>query len=385
MLSILGKIGRKRKLPENLHSIKRDLMNYNRISNLEEHHLSIENQKLLQFIRIKTEQLNINNITRTKAYLDFYTLHPEIRWAFLGHMVSRNGGWNMTDLNGDYLSMLMHEQTKQDFFSFLERGNWLVFQDAYPQFLLYEESKLQNQNLFYLLPYLKVSRFMEVIWRHFWRERDENMLAIALVINEQSYLENRIVQNPMYQKKVLQTFEFFLQDFLSFNHILFPYMDRGETGGRAALTGLTLHHFGSLHERIMLGKRLYHLLFHHSDLLESVYRWAISHHHTGSRKDYWPEIFNDVNERVPGAQNSKRLKSCQLRKGVPRLFSPRLEYSWKNVNHGEAEPDDWYENWYMIEYLLEVKLSIKGMIEGEYCETLEKLELAAITKTQIFP
>ena len=155
MFTILRKIGGKRRLPENLLSIKTDLMNDDRVSIQEEQNLSKEDQQLLQSIRLKTKQLNVNNMTRTKAYLDFYTFHPEIHWAFLGHMVSRNGGWNMTDLNGEFLSRLMHEQSKQDFFSFLERGNWLIFQDAYPQFLLYEESKSQSRNLFYLLPYLE--------------------------------------------------------------------------------------------------------------------------------------------------------------------------------------------------------------------------------------
>ena len=290
----------------------------------------------------------------------------------------------MTDLNGEFLSRLMHEQTKQDFFSFLERGNWLIFQDAYPQFLLYEESLFQNRNLFYLLPYLKVSRFMEVIWNHFWRERDCYMLAIALIINEQSYLENRIVQNPLYRKKVFQTLEFVLQDLLSFNQILFPFNEIGNQGEKASLIGLTLHHFGSLHERIMLGKRLYRLLFQDRELLEKVYRWATAHPHTGSRKDYWPDVFNDVHEGVPGSPMTKRLKSCQLRKGALRLYSPRLEYAWKTVNHAAAESGDWFEHWCMIEYLLEEKVPINGKIVGEYCETLEKLELAAIAKTAIF-
>ena len=131
----------------------------------------------------------------------------------------------MTDLRGDLLSRLMNEKTKQAFFSFLERGNWLIFQDAYPQFLLYEESMKRNKNLFYLLPYLNVSIFMEVIWNYFWEKRDCYILAIALVINEQSYLEKRIVQNPVYKEKVFHTLEFVLQDLLSFNHILFPFED----------------------------------------------------------------------------------------------------------------------------------------------------------------
>ena len=98
-----------------------------------------------------------------------------------------------------------------------------------------------------------------------------HLLAIALIINEQSYLESRVVQNSHYQKKVFQTFEFVLQDFLSFNQILFPFTGHGYTTKKASLTGLTLHHFGSLHERIMLGKDLYRLLFHEAELLEKVF------------------------------------------------------------------------------------------------------------------
>lgn len=45
-------------------------------------------------------------------------------------MVSRNGGWNMTDLKGELLSHLLSESEQNDFFQFLERGNWLIFQDV---------------------------------------------------------------------------------------------------------------------------------------------------------------------------------------------------------------------------------------------------------------
>ncbi|NYF24863.1 DUF2515 family protein [Sporosarcina sp. JAI121] len=384
MLNLLRIIGGKLQLPENLLLIKAKLKNYESVSIPEEQYLSWGDQELLRKIRLKTKQLNVNNVTRTKAYLDFYIFRPEIHWAFLGHMVSRNGGWNMTDLKGEFLSKLMDEQSIEDFYSFLERGNWLIFQDAYPQFLLYEESLFQSRNLFYLLSYLNVSAFMEVIWNHFWEESDSYILAIALIINEQSYLEKRIVQNPIYKKKVFQTFEFVLQDLLSFNQILFPFTRNGHSTEKASLTGLTLHHFGSLHERIRLGKDLYQLLFNDAELLEKAYRWATIHPHTGSRKDYWPDVFNDVHEGVPGMALTRRLKYCQLRKGALRLYSPKLEFAWKNVIQSSVERGDWFEHWRIINYLIEEKNLVNGKVEGEYCETLEKLEIAAIAKTAIF-
>lgn len=110
------------------------------------------------------------------AYYDYYLRYPEIHWAFLGHMVSRNGGWNMTDLKGDLLSRLLSEKE--------------------------------------------------------------------------------------HQKTVLQTLEFKLQDLLSLNQILFRMRKReAREQAQAEIAGMTLHQFASLHERIILGKRLYSLLF----------------------------------------------------------------------------------------------------------------------------
>nr|WP_254119063.1 DUF2515 family protein [Bacillus sp. FJAT-29790] len=344
--------------------------------------LNEEDERLLRKIRGLTAEHNLNNVTRTKAYLNFYRKYPEVHWAFLGHMVSRNGGWNMTDLKGELLSKLLDERTKKDFFGFLERGNWLIFQDAYPQFLVYDESIKREQNLFHLLPHLNISIFMQSVWNYFWHHRDKTTLTIALVINEQSYLEKQVIQNAFFKDKVLDTLEFMLQDILSLNHILFPFVD--EKGENIAIIGQTLNHFNSLHERILLGKRLYRILFGDKIQLEKTLIWAFSHPHTGSRKDYWPHIFNDLKEALPGFGFTKRLKNCQLRKGAVRLYSPRLELAWRNVDHLPAQPVEWFDSLDTINCLRELDENIDGEISDEYCETLDKLELAAIAKKAIF-
>jgi hypothetical protein len=343
-------------------------------------HLTKEDEELIEKIKKKTEKLNLNNITRTKAYFDFFCLYPEIHWAFLGHMVSRNGGWNMTDLKGEPISGLMDQNAKQAFFSFLERGNWLIFQDAYPQFLLYEESLKRKKNLFYLLPLFNVSVFMETIWNDFWRNGNCSILTIALVINEQSYLEKRVIQNSFFKKTVFDTIEFKLQELLAFTHIIFPYDQQKET----KVVGQTLQHFGSLHERILLGKRLYSLLFSREDLFKNAVNWAKTHPHTGSRKDYWPHLFNSVKEELPSVSYKRRLKDCQLREGAWRLYSPKLEFAWKNVDHVPAETGDWFKDWRIIHYFFENEENVIGEICREYCEALEKIELAAIAKKAIF-
>jgi len=338
-------------------------------------------QQLIYQIKECTRQRNKNNVTRTLAYYEYYRSHPEIHWAFLGHMVSRNGGWNMTDLKGELLSRLLTTAEQNDFFQFLERGNWLIFHDIYPQFLLYEESLKRETNLFHLLPFFHVSVFMEVIWNHFWLTGDRDLLALGLIINEQSYLEKQIIKNPYYQKTVLQTLEFKLQDILRLNQILFPCYREGDR--ELIMVGHTLQHFASLSERIRLGKQLYTLLFDRSEILQGAVGWVAEHPHTGSRKDYWPHLFNDVKETTPGVLYKKRTVNGRLKPGTSRLFSPTLQHAWKDVDHPEAEAGDWCEDWKAVTYFLHAEENIDGEIMDDYCKTLEKIELAVMAQTAI--
>lgn len=360
-------------LPKSLERLKRELKNKKPVF---PQNLTLEEKAILGSIRERTIERNKNNITRTKAYLEFYNRHPDIHWAFLGHMVSRNGGWNMTDLKGSLLTRLLNEHEAKAIFTFLERGNWLIFQDAYSQFLLYEECLKKGENLFYLIPHLHVSTFMQAVWSHFWTFHDEYILTVSLIINEQSYLEERVIKNPFFKKKVFEKWEFKLQDYFSMNHILFPY----EKNGDIKLYGLTLKHFESLHMRILLGKKLYSLLFQNKERLKLTLKWANQTVHSGSRRDYWPHLFNDIEEAIPGSPLKPRIKSCRIASGSPRLYSPTLQFAWKNIKHEEAEKGDWFEKWQVIYYLLKSEGKMVGEIEHEYCKALEKIELAAVAK-----
>ena len=177
-------------------------------------------KEILEHIRNQTSAFNRNNLTRTQAYLDYYFRQPSIHWSFLAHMVSRNAGWSMTDLKGDWLPKLLSKDEAKSFFLFLERGNWLIFQDAFPQLLLYEEGKKRGKNLSYLLPHMQVSRFMQANWDYYMETQDSAMLSLALIINEQNYIESRLIQDLHYQDQVLSTLQFKLQDILSLNQIL---------------------------------------------------------------------------------------------------------------------------------------------------------------------
>lgn len=52
----------------------------------------------------------------------------------------------------------------------------------------------------------------------------------------------------------------------------------------------------------------------------------------------------------------------------------------KNVQHPEAKPGEWFNNFSVLEYLREIDDPSIGNIEYDYCQTLEKLELAAFAK-----
>ncbi|MBY0120457.1 DUF2515 family protein [Bacillus sp. S/N-304-OC-R1] len=341
--------------------------------------LSHKDRLLIKEIYDKTSLLNSNNITRTKAYLDYYNRFPEVHWSFLAHMVSRNAGWNMTDLKGELLSRLLNRKEAAVFFNFLERGNWLIFQDVFPQLLLYEESLKYGKSLFHLLSYLNISVFMEAMWNFFLDEKDPYLLTMALVINEQSYIEERVIRNPDYKKMVVNTLQFKLQDYLSVTHIIFPYEEKDEI----KLAGQTIHHFESLHERIFNGKRLYNILFAQEDRLFVMRKWANQHPHTGSRKDYWPHLFNNVMESPPGSILKPRIKGCRLFPGAERVYSPCLEFAWKDQTHSAAETGDWYKDWKVIYYMQNLDETIDGEIKHDYCKSLEILELASNTKKAI--
>ncbi|KGP72633.1 DUF2515 family protein [Pontibacillus yanchengensis] len=337
--------------------------------------LSTEEQAIINRITHKTHQYNKDNVTRTEAYLNFYQEYPEIEWALLAHLVSRNSGWNMTDLKGECLPHLLSEQEQIDFFMFLERGNWLIFQDAYPQLLLYEESQKQQKPLFHLLPVMNISSFMETNWHYYWNHQSKTLLTYALITNEQHYIEHRLVDSQQAQKNVLGTIEFKLQELLSLNHILFPY----QKGTEIMLMGETVHHFASIHKRIELGKRLYHLLFKDKRRLKQVLSWTSQHPHTGSRMDYWPHLFHHTRDT---SAYPLRLKTyqCKLKPGAPLLYSPRLQNVWQEVSHQDASIGDWFDDWDRINFLAKPKTLTSGKIKSTYCETITKLELAALMK-----
>jgi len=336
------------------------------------HLLTGEERAIWRTIRRATEEQNRNNVTRTQAYWDFYKRCPEVHWALLAHMVSRNGGYNMTDLRGELLAKAMEGGEAERFFHFLERANDLIFGDAYPQLLLYEESKRRGEPLFHLLPYFGVTCFMSVLWKRFWVTRDSATLTMGLVVNEQNYIERRVVQHEQF-RPVVESFEFVMQTLLNLTQVVFPYQPA--TGGRVRLAGVTVDTFTSLPERIDTGRELYAILFRAPGVLEAVTRWAERTPHTGSRADYWPHLFTSEATRFFLLKG--RVQGCELAPGARPFYSPRLVDAWPDVKAPHpAEPGDWCTSTTAAEELYLRKPTKHWDLTERYCETFALIEKA---------
>ncbi|MBY6274211.1 MULTISPECIES: DUF2515 domain-containing protein [Geobacillus] len=317
--------------------------------------LSAEEKSIVAAIRRKTAEHNRNNVTRTAAYLAFFERHREIHWAFLAHLVSRNGGWNMTDLRGGLLPFLLPEQIIAPLFLFLERANALIFHDAYPQLLLYEESKRRETPLFHLLPALAVSSFMKPMWEHFWETGNAALLTVALIINEQQYIQLRVIEHPFFRTRVLSSWPFIVEQWLGFNDVLIPYAK----GRRVALAGTTVRDFADVHHRIHIGKTLYSLLLFDARLFRGACRFARCVPHSGSRADFWPQSFAET----PDGR---------------RFYSPRLEEAWPDLAHPFHDHRDWFTDEAIMQTLETLPLPASGDMTSRYERHLAMMKTAAI-------
>ena len=301
---------------------------------------------ILEEIKTLTQQQNRSNVTRTAAYLECYEQYPELHWALLAHMVSRNGGYHMTDLHSDLMHNLQNQKDREHMYRLLERCNALIFQDAYPQLQLYIHSRRLGRSCFHLLSHFHVSSFMTPFWERFWLERCSSILSVALIINEQNYIESRVVQHPYFQKVVLSKPAFHLHNLAGLNHIVFPLAQGGGLAGRV------IEHFGKLNERIQFGKGLYALLFGVEQVLQQVLDFARTIPHRGSRAEYWPGLFTKHHEGPTDhtLYTDALLNEEWLPEGQ-RLYSPELLAVWEDTPYEPITRHDWLETRDCLGYL----------------------------------
>jgi hypothetical protein len=337
--------------------------------------LSSSEKKLVSEIREETAHANRNNLTRTNAYLTFFHRHPEVHWALLAHCVSRNGGFSMTDLKGELFLRMASQEDSKHFFAFLERANWLIFHDAYAQMLLYQKSKSRNQNMSHLLSALDVSNFMGPIWESFWKTRDSSLLTRALIINEQNYIESRVVKNPFFQSTVESSIQFRMESFLNLNQVLIPYTD----GSNIRLTGTTMQHFVSVEDRIQTGLRLYHALFGHEEHYAAIVRFLDTVPHSASRADYWPDVFTCEQTCSLSHPYCPRFLSKTIHHNT-KIYSPKLKDVWADVEHQQAEPGDWFQNSIHVIYLFDNPSQRDFDITEKYVHSIKSIENFIVIK-----
>lgn len=293
----------------------------------------MENEKLIQTIeeiKAVTEAWNRDNISRTVFYRDFYNKHPEIKWAFLASMVSRNAGWSMSDLSGEWFPRVLEEDQLRHLFLAYERANWTIFRDAAPQLLLYAKSKTWNKSIMQCCRAFGVSEFMREEWNSFFMTRDEKRLMVALIINEQHVIELPVLKHHLYAKKVFRSMIFTVQDWFHFSTVLFPTV-------KGRLYGLSVSGFRHTKNRIELGKQLGALLFHphYHNEFRHFSEWVYP---TGSRYDY---------ERYMGK----------------RRDGPMLRTVYPMIHHHQAAKVDWYRGQRYVKKILNADVTLPDRIE----------------------
>jgi len=314
--------------------------------------LSLEDEQIGSNIEQETSTLNRNNLTRTNAYWAVFNKYPELHWAFLAHMVSRNGGWSMTDLKGQWLPQLQNQKHTADIFKLLESCNSLIFGDAYPQLRLYIESKRIGRSLFGLLPRFGVSSFMIPFWNRFWMDGNPVPLTEALIINEQHFIQLRVVEDAYYKRNVLDTLSFRSQPWLQLNQIVFPLWPKAQHGQGVPmrLVGRVLERFEDLDERIRFGISLYGILFGYSDVLQRTTAFASHVSHSGSRADYWPHRFTSVlTPKADSESDRSDIAAGPVRPGI--WLSPTLSEAWMDQAIHPAKKGDWFQSMDVISYL----------------------------------
>jgi hypothetical protein len=256
-----------------------------------EYEYSFQENKFITTIKKNTVKYNDDNVSRTKAYAAYYNRNPEIKWSFLASMVSRNAGWNMTDLEGRWFTLALEWHKRFPIFYTYELANWMIFRDAYPQLLLYELSTYYNKPLFHLLKEFGVSCFMEAEWQYFWEHRNEQRLVTSLIINEQNLIQEPVLQNQALKRQVFGTSVYTFQDLGHFSCVIFPTLE-------GKLYGHAVYGFQKLSSRIELGKKLASLLFS-KEHCSSFYEFSMKTEHTGSRYDYEKYIHHHMFRKTP--------------------------------------------------------------------------------------
>jgi Protein of unknown function (DUF2515) len=220
------------------------------------------------------DERNADNVTRTDAYLELYAhlrgRGVELPWILMAHLVSRNAGYMMTDLARQLDRDGADDATKdamRTLFLLLERGNFLIFYDAWHHLGRAISGRLDE------LRSPRTPIFMIDAWRRYQAgASDERALVLDLVHNEQHLIERRAVHHPHLAAgaRLLALIEMSGRE----KPLHFPVADA---------PAITVGGFASVDKRIAAGRRIFDEVVADRGRRDALFAWALAHPHTGSR------------------------------------------------------------------------------------------------------
>ncbi len=250
---------------------------------------------MLERLLAELDARNLDNVTRTESYLELYaytaTHPPDLPWVLMAHLVSRNGGYLMSDVAESLRrdDGVFAKEALEELFLFLERANYLIFLDAWWHVIHH----LLGRSAALRVP--RVPRFVTECWpRYEARVRAdgplpdvEKSLVFDLVTNEQNFIERRVVHHPLFSRA--RAIVGFIEGIDREAPLVLPCTDQ-----RIKVAG-----FAQLRRRISTGWRIFDEVLADREKRREIYDWARAHPHTGSRsvcggkptmalRDAWP-------------------------------------------------------------------------------------------------
>ena len=243
-------------------------------------------QHLERFLA-ELDERNHDNVTRTESYLELYAwtrAHPpDLPWVLMAHLVSRNGGYMMSDvgatLDDARSGSPFTPASLEELFLFLERANYLIFHDAWFHVVHHLLARTAA------MPAHRVPRYVrEELWPAYESAKagrggevdadTERHLVQGLVTNEQNYIERRVVHAPRFA--VARALVGFFESVGAERPLVMPASD----------AKITVGGFARLERRILTGYRLFDEILADRGRREEAYAWAREHPHTGDRAVY---------------------------------------------------------------------------------------------------
>jgi len=288
-----------------------------------------------RWIITNRDTYNLNNCTRTNFYLKYWDRNREVPWVLIAHIVSRNAGYQMSDLIrlrlfiqqkgilGKFTTGLEAESSVDHLFAFLEAGNYLIFYDVFPQLVAYEWAKHFyihtgqdfSPALFGMLTEddFGVDPFILEEWKSFFAEaRKDSWLhgdaiaalkgaavrqTLALIANEQNYIEERLVNPGIsgirylngHQHSVVHRF-IKRTNRQGFPKVTVVVADPKDTSMPDSLIFCPARYFTELDGRIDIGRELFACIFRQdetrSNLIQAWVSAEQNRTHHGTRADY---------------------------------------------------------------------------------------------------